>query len=225
MYEVRLVDDRDIYPAGEERNILFHIDADAGRIPGLFSDAVDSVTQLLGPEDSRVSCVARRLYRNVLSAVFEKHAWLSLYLSPTACGASDGGGDAYCKALAHVVSFVTALFPAGLSGVLRQACVYVLKNPEAELRLPLVAERISVSPAHLGELFRQKAGVGFKEYVTTVRMFRARYLIEHSDLKIYEISTGLGYLDTDYFNRLFKKFSGSTPSSYRKTHADGTGRM
>jgi two-component system response regulator YesN len=55
-------------------------------------------------------------------------------------------------------------------------------------------------------------------------MTRARYLLECSDMRICEISNGLGYNDADYFNRLFKRFSGHTPTECRKLSGGAGGR-
>lgn len=52
-----------------------------------------------------------------------------------------------------------------------------------------------------------------KEYINDVRMERARFLLECSDKRVYEIAAEVGFRDIDYFTRLFKKKTGSARAS------------
>lgn len=79
-----------------------------------------------------------------------------------------------------------------------------------------LAKRFYISSAHLNRLFRKRFGVSVKEYANQVRMSRAMYLLEHTDLLIYEIAKEVGFRDIDYFTRVFKERTGQTPCDYRK---------
>lgn len=56
------------------------------------------------------------------------------------------------------------------------------------------------------------------DYVTNERLKVAKELLSHTDLKIYDIASKVGYQDTKYFSRLFKQWTGQLPSQYRDTH-------
>ncbi|MDR1797037.1 MAG: response regulator [Clostridiales Family XIII bacterium] len=118
--------------------------------------------------------------------------------------ATDMGGDAGAFT-----------FP-GAPELIRRICDFVLTEPEAELGLQSVARRFSVNHTYLSNLFKQKTGIGFNEYLTRVKVERAKYYLENTDRPLWDISEQLGFTDHDYFNRLFKKHTGHTLTAYRK---------
>ncbi len=206
------------YPEAEEKSIIRNIGTLNEEIPEQFLNAAQTVWQIYGAGEPRAACVARRLYLNIVSAIFEKYVWLPLYLDAGAFiqKTIDKDTAGYGKALEEVLIFVKSLLPPGMQGVLRDICAFILENPEAEINLSSIADKFFINHTYLSNTFRQKTGIKFNDYVTSVRMLRAGYLLEHSQLKIYEISNALGYRDTDYFNRLFKKSTGKTPTDCRR---------
>ena len=70
---------------------------------------------------------------------------------------------------------------------------------------------------YISEVFRQKTGELLIDYITRVKMARAARLLSQSTRKTYEIALQLGYRDTEYFSRLFKKHMVVTPSEYRNS--------
>ena len=56
----------------------------------------------------------------------------------------------------------------------------------------------------------------FNQFVLKYKMEYAKYLLEHTDDRIYEIGDKLGYKTTDYFSKIFKEYTGQTPAQYRK---------
>lgn len=206
------------YPEAEEKSMLRNIGVLNEEIPEQFLNAAQTVCQIYGPGEPRAACVVRRLYLNIVSAIFEKYAWLPLYLDAGSFikKTIDKDLTGYGEALAEALAFVKSLLPPGLQGVLQDICAFILENPEAEINLSSIADKFFINHTYLSNTFRQKTGIKFNDYVTSVRMSRAGYLLEHSQLKIYEISNALGYRDTDYFNRLFKKSTGKTPTDCRR---------
>ncbi|MDO3411869.1 AraC family transcriptional regulator [Saccharibacillus sp. CPCC 101409] len=82
------------------------------------------------------------------------------------------------------------------------------------LSLEELADRYGVTSYTLSKSFRQLFEINFVDYLTGVRMDRAKKLIAGTDLKINEIAERVGYRPS-YFNRQFKKLEGTTPSRYR----------
>ena len=72
---------------------------------------------------------------------------------------------------------------------------------------------------YLSSIFKQYTKTGFKEYVTSVRIERSKYLLKETDLKVYEIAKQCGYPDAAYFVRLFKKEVGISPNRFRGVSA------
>ena len=58
----------------------------------------------------------------------------------------------------------------------------------------------------------------FSEYLETLRINKARYILAHSDIKIYDISKMCGYGTNDAFYKAFNKKTGMTPGAYRKSN-------
>ncbi|QOT11653.1 response regulator transcription factor [Paenibacillus sp. JNUCC32] len=92
---------------------------------------------------------------------------------------------------------------------------------DAELSIKTVCSRIFMSTSYFSALFKSHTGKTFVEYVTEVRMEKAKELLKHSLLKTYEIAAKTGYQDPQYFSVLFKKHTGDTPTEYRNKMASG----
>lgn len=93
---------------------------------------------------------------------------------------------------------------------------------DTELSVKSVCSRIFMSASYFSSLFKAHTGKTFVEYVTSIRMEKAKELLKHSSLKTYEIAMKTGYQDAQYFSVLFKKYTGDTPTDYRqKMLADG----
>ena len=72
-----------------------------------------------------------------------------------------------------------------------------------------------MNPNYFSEMFKRETGQNYIEYVTRARMRKAMSLLTETPAKISEVANSVGYEDLKYFNRLFKKFTGVTPSEYR----------
>lgn len=83
------------------------------------------------------------------------------------------------------------------------------------LSLSMVAEQVGLSNSHFSTIFKQDVGKSFIEYLTDLRMEKAKELLRCSDLKASEISYQIGYKDPHYFSYLFKKTQDCTPREYR----------
>lgn len=84
-----------------------------------------------------------------------------------------------------------------------------------DLSLNYVADTVSISPGYLSILFRRETDETFIEYLTRVRMEKAKELLRTSSMKAYEVAYKVGYSDPHYFSICFKKYTGCTPSDYK----------
>lgn len=83
------------------------------------------------------------------------------------------------------------------------------------LTLASLAEMVFVSPVWLSHLLKEKTGKTFLEILTEHRMERAKQLLMDLSLKSYEVAEKVGYKDTDYFTKQFKKYTAMTPGEFR----------
>jgi AraC-like DNA-binding protein len=95
------------------------------------------------------------------------------------------------------------------------------------ISLTLIAERLGLNPSYLSRSFKEKTGQTFLVYLTAARIEKSKEMLIHSDLKVKDICERLGYVKVNYFIKLFKECTGTTPGEFRKMHVrtaelDGT---
>ncbi|KRE70422.1 helix-turn-helix domain-containing protein [Paenibacillus sp. Soil750] len=88
----------------------------------------------------------------------------------------------------------------------------------SELSLQLLAEQFSVSKNYVSSLFKEEMGENFIDYLTALRIFHSKRLLEDTDTSIQDIAGLVGYEHYFSFNRAFKKLTGFPPSEFRKKH-------
>lgn len=81
--------------------------------------------------------------------------------------------------------------------------------------LESIAAKVYLSPCYLSVIFSQKMNMTFKDYLMKVRIEKAKKLLENTELKVYDIAPKVGYMNSKHFARIFRRFTGMTPSEYR----------
>ncbi|ALS28722.1 AraC family transcriptional regulator [Paenibacillus sp. 32O-W] len=84
-----------------------------------------------------------------------------------------------------------------------------------DITLSKIAEELSIHPVWLSQVFKKETGQTFTDYLTDLRINRAKTLLRETSMKVYEIATAVGYNDLQYFGSLFKKKTGETPKAFR----------
>lgn len=98
------------------------------------------------------------------------------------------------------------------------ALAYIDEHFNENISLSDVAGKIYISKNYLCDLFKKEMDITFIDYVTNLRIEKAKELLRTSDMKMYEISEAVGYNDYAYFSQIFKRHTGTTLSNYRKRH-------
>ncbi|MNI49515.1 HTH-type transcriptional activator Btr [compost metagenome] len=88
------------------------------------------------------------------------------------------------------------------------------KYADAEMDLTEIAGTIFVNPSYLSRIFKNETGYSVVEYLTRCRMTKAKELIEQGCKNLYFIAESVGYKDTHYFSKCFKKYYSVTPSKF-----------
>ncbi|MBR6085477.1 MAG: AraC family transcriptional regulator [Spirochaetales bacterium] len=84
--------------------------------------------------------------------------------------------------------------------------------------IDIVAEKLGMTSAYLGKVFKRTTGETFSRFVLNERMTIACRLLAETDEPIDSIIYSVGFGDTPYFYKLFKQLNGCTPAKYRETH-------
>lgn len=104
--------------------------------------------------------------------------------------------------------------------------VYIDEHYATPLTRESVAQAFYISPNYLSHLFQKTGAVGFNEYLTHTRLEHARQLLKGYDLKVKEVAHACGFVDSNYFCRLFRKNTERSPSEYRRQyHSQLTGKV
>lgn len=102
------------------------------------------------------------------------------------------------------------------SDVIDQVKAYVSQHYNNEqVSLKMISAHVRISPSHLSKIFSQETSQTITEYLTQVRIGRAKELLKTTNNKTFEIAYQVGYNDPHYFSNIFKKTTGFTPKEYR----------
>ncbi|NWL89740.1 DNA-binding response regulator [Paenibacillus sp. 79R4] len=103
------------------------------------------------------------------------------------------------------------------------ALKYIRAHYQEELTLEKVSSVVFLNPVYFSQLFKQKVGQGFKDYIIHLRMEEARRLLSQPGLKISEVAEKVGYQDMRHFSQVFRRKYNMTPSDYRQLGDSGKG--
>lgn len=104
---------------------------------------------------------------------------------------------------------------SGYSQLIHRCLDYVDFHYMEQITLRSLADQFYVSNTHLSALFKKEVDMNLKEYIQEVRLRQARLMLNTTRLPIQEIATGCGFLDVNYFTRVFRKVHGISPRAYR----------
>lgn len=103
---------------------------------------------------------------------------------------------------------------AGL--IVRRAKSMVHECYNQGITLDEIAGKLNITPEYLGGLFHKEIGETFSSYIKNYRVNKAKGLLIGTDMKIYDVSSAVGYADSKYFSRVFREITGQLPADFRK---------
>ena len=104
----------------------------------------------------------------------------------------------------------------GKRNLLAAAMDYIEENIRNELKVGNLASKVYLSPTYFRRLFKETTGLTPIDYINSIRIAKARNLLEEGDMPISEVGTAVGIVDQNYFSKLFKSLTGMSPSDYRR---------
>lgn len=101
------------------------------------------------------------------------------------------------------------------SNMIDKATAYIRERFHEDISLEDAADHVHLNPYYFSKVFKQQTGETFIDYVTRLRIEKAKALMAKQELSLKEVCYQVGYNDPNYFSRVFKKVTGMTPTEYR----------
>lgn len=98
---------------------------------------------------------------------------------------------------------------------IERAIRYIREHYAEDLTLADVAGHVGLSENYFSNLFKAETGENMTAYVNRIRIERARYYLTHTGMKVYEVSEQVGYKNTTYFSRIFKRYTGQSVADFK----------
>jgi two-component system response regulator YesN len=118
-----------------------------------------------------------------------------------------------------VIEFRESRTKGRYRSVILKAKDYIERNyGDQDISLHRVASHVGISPNHFSAVFSQETGENFIEYLTRVRIDRAKRLLSATGMKSADIAFETGFSDPHYFSFIFKKNTGMSPREWKKNH-------
>ena len=102
-----------------------------------------------------------------------------------------------------------------LEEALEKCCAYIREHYVEDVTLSMLSDFIHMSPAYLSHVFKSNVGIGYKQYLTKIRMKKACEMLKNTNKKVYEIAALVGYDNYASFNKIFQKEFCVSPQKYR----------
>lgn len=186
---------------------------------------LESVGEALNFNLGKALLILENVTEEIFSRVNSEHSWVKLYkniddfkrLEHVENQSWQDIKDSFINSCIDLLEFLKK-FVIWIEGdnPIKKACHQVLFHVEEDISVKNIAENLYISKAYLSELFKESTGVSLSEYISMVKIERAKHLLLTSTLKAYEIADTLGYNDHEYFSKVFKKSTGISPTVYRR---------
>ena len=99
---------------------------------------------------------------------------------------------------------------------IRKAITYITDNYASRIKINELADYVGVNRSYLASSFKKATGYSPKEYLLSLRMEKAKSLLEKTDMPINSVANSVGYTDQLAFSRMFKEYSGISPKAFRE---------
>ncbi len=119
--------------------------------------------------------------------------------------------------LVTIANHIYSMYYSQSKDILVIAKEYISDHFDKAITLEEVAEIVKLSPQYFSKTFKERAGCSFIDYLTELRVERAKELIRSNQKSVKEVCYHVGYKDPNYFSRVFKKYTGISPRDYKNS--------
>lgn len=214
----------DFFPAAELEQLIEILKMKLPETPKIADRLTDTIVKIFENDFVKVGTALNKAMAELIQQIRNCFNWLDKFIDLTKYKRLDfaamstplEAADVFSTAVKSISSEIGRLeYGNNTEQLENRICRYVLERVDSEVSVEGIARSMYMNRKYLGEVFRQKTGERLVDYITKVKVERAVRLLAQSSIKTYEIALLMGYKDTEYFSRLFKKHMGMSPSEYR----------
>lgn len=221
----------------EEKIEILYTHEDIKKIIKLFKDVdlkvieaasnlIETIGTAINYDAIKIAYTAKHIMSAIISALEEIYPWLckfvdvSEYTSTDFTKASSFSDirNTFLEIIRELIMTIKKFeFGNETNSMIRNICKVVLDRTDTEVSVRTIADQLFLNQSYLSTVYKEKTGITLVEYMIMVKMERAKVLLHNSNIKNYEVADILGYKDAEYFSKVFKKYTGKTPSEYKRT--------
>ncbi len=150
------------------------------------------------------------IYHNEL-AEMENNIWEQLFKMETLLDMKSCISDYFHKS----IFYIKEKRRSKSDNIVNRIKSIIFENYNQNITIQEIASKVYLTSTYICMIFKEETGETINEYLTKVRMEKAKEMLKDSRNKLYDICYSVGYTDPSYFSKLFKKYTGLTPSNYR----------
>ncbi len=212
-----------LFIADDTEQVIALIQNGAPKAASFSSDLIDKIGMYFNSNRTRTLLTLRNAMHEIIGKTLQTHEWIEMFVDVDSLKTVDYSNcknQEEMKALAmavleKLITVINKLMGCRNNKIVKQACEYTLKHIDEDISVKKLSEKLFINKSYLSEIFKQQVGITVLEYITMVKMERAKKLLHEGNLKNYQIAETLGFQDNEYFGRLFKKYTGVLPKDYR----------
>lgn len=225
--ESKLMDKIDVYyPTNNLIAIIKYISIGNKKAIEATVSMVEETATALEYDKLKVAIVLEKAFNEIWMEVRKNHDWLEQFVDTTTFATMGlthyKDIDSMTEKVVEMTKLLISIINTYIIGnrnnpIINQICMYVINNIERKINMSSISEALFLSKNYIGDVFKEETGMTVGQYITMVKIQRAKHLILNDMLKNYEVAQRLGYNDVEYFGKTFKKITGLSPAEFRKT--------
>lgn len=214
----------DFFPAAELEQLIEALNLKLPETPIMVNRLTDTIIKIFENDFIKIGSSLKKAMAEIIHQLKMHYEWLDKYMDVakykgidfTAIDSPSDAAEVFSTAVKEIKSKIDRLEYGNSAEQLEyRISHYVLGRVDNEISIEGIAQSMFMNRKYLSEIFRQRTGELLIEYITRVKMERAVRLLDRSSMKTYEVALLLGYKDTEYFSRVFKRHMGISPSKFR----------
>lgn len=223
--EDKLVEKLEVYYPVEHIDLIIqHISNGNKQIDKAISNMVDETIIIFENDITKTAIVLQKAISEIFIGVEENHEWIEKFtctdfytdINLTNYSNVDLMKKSIIEIFQTIISIINKfVLNSKKSPLIKEICMYTIRNIENNISITTISEALFLTKNYIGDVFKHETGMTLGEYITMVKVERAKLLVIDGSLKNYEIAQKLGYKDSEYFSKVFKKYTKLTPIEFR----------